>query len=286
MTLAAAAAAALLCSCSKEETTLTQIHPLMTDEIVFSAGGLEAEVQTKATSAVTSLSTFNVNCVTGTMGSAETSIFNAAFSGTTSFTGGKYWPATDAGYKFYASNMTLTPSASGPTIAATNATDAVCAVLKAPTFKASNTLAFEHVFARIGSCKITAPADGATVKSVSVSITPKTGGTYSLFAGSGKTDGTGWSSVSTGSATTLTSKTGDTADNGLYLVPGSYTLTAKYTLTRDGYEESFTKTATVNIVAGKVNNISATLPNSNAKQITFTVSVAEWGTNNITANLS
>lgn len=286
-----AALAAVLClpACQKEgaapefQAAQEQGH----ESIVFTAmgDGFSADVQTKATSAVTSLSSFNVNCVKGTMGSSETSVFNSAFSGSSSYTGGKYWPATDQGYKFYASNATMTAAATGPTIAATNATDIVCAVLASPSYKASNALVFNHIFARVGTCKISAPS-GYTVSNLSVKITPKTGGTYSLYAGNGKTDGTGWSSTTNGSATTIASALGSTTDNGLYLVPGSYTLTATYTLTQGDYSESFTKTASVSLTGGKVNNISATLPAGNAAQITFTVSVTAWTDNNITASFS
>ena len=268
-------------SCGKEGT-------MITDEICFTAeGSFEAEVKTRATAEVTSLASFSVNAVSGTMGSSETSVFNAVFDKDGSgsdYKGGKYWPSTDQSYKFYASNVSMTPASGGPTIAATNATDAVCAVLSNPTYRSSNQLKFNHVFARIGSCNISAP-DGYAVSDLAVKITPKTGGTYNLYTGDGKTDGTGWSDVSTGVDTVIASGTGSTADNGLYLIPGNYTLTATYTLAKGDYTESFTKTASVDIVGGKVNNISAALPAGNAEQITFTVSVAAWGTNDITATL-
>lgn len=261
-------------SCSKESADTTRM-----DEITFTAKGFNAGISTKATE-VTSLSSFNVHAVTGSMGSSETSQFNSVFTGTSSYTGGIFWPNTNPSYKFYASNLAMTPSASGPTVAATNATDVVCAVLANPAYKSSNVLGFNHIFARIGSCNITAPS-GYAVSNLTVKITPKTGGTYNLFKGNGKTDGTGWSSTTDGAATTIASATGSTTDNGLYLVPGTYTLTASYTLTKGAYAENFTKTASVSIVGGKVNNISATLPAGNASEITFTVTITAWGTNNI-----
>ena len=287
----AAAALLALCSCNKESApapVLTPADGTGRRPIVFLAEGegLSAEVTTRAT-AVTSLTSFNVNCVTGTAGSAETSVFNAAFSGTasTSYKGGKYWPATDPSYKFYASNATLTPAAAGPTVAATNATDVVCAVLTSPTFAASNKLTFNHIFARLGTVTVTAPADGSTVSNLAIKITPKTGGTYSLYKGNGKTDGTGWSSTTTGSATTIASATGSNS-NDIYLVPGTYTLTATYTQTLGAYTESCTKTATVSLVGGKINSIATTIPDSGATEIVFTVSITAWGTNSVTANFS
>lgn len=278
-------AALALASCQKE----SEVRPVNNDEIRFTMDGeFGASVKTKATTPVTSLTTFNVNAVTGTMGSAETSVFNVAFSkdgSTANYVGGKYWPNANPSYKFYAANAAMTPSASGPTVAAANTQDVVCAVLASPSYKASNALTFNHIFARVGKCTITAPA-GYTVSNLAVKITPNTGGTYNLYKGNGKTDGTGWTGLTAGSPTTIASALDATADNGLYLVPGSYTLTATYTLSAGDYTENFTKTSTVSIVGGKVNNISATLPGGNAQQIVFTVSVADWGVNNITATLS
>lgn len=284
-------AAALMASCSKgDESVSPSLHgdPLTRGgEIVFTAEGegFSSSVMTKAAAAVTSLSSFNVNCVTGTAGSAETSVFNVAFSGSPSFSGGKYWPSADPKYKFYASNVAMTPSAVGPTIAAVNTTDIVCAALLSPTYKASNALTFSHIFARLGTCKISAPS-GYTVSNLSVKVTPNVSGTYNLFSGNGKTDGTGWSSKTPGSETVIASAVGSTASNDLYLVPGTYTLTASYTLTMGAYSESFTKSSTVSLMAGKVNNISATLPAGNAAGIQFTVSVTPWSDNNITASFN
>lgn len=258
------------------------------EEIVFTAGGdlFDASVQTKAgTSAVTSLSSFNVLCVKGTAGSSESAVFNSSFSGSTNYTGGKYWPSTDQSYKFYAANESMTTAASGPTIAAANSKDIVCAFLASPTYRSSNKLTFNHIFARIGTCNITAPST-YTVSNLKVTVTPKTGGTYALFAGNGKTDGTGWSETATGSAVTLASALNSSADNNLYLVPGSYTLTATYTLTKGDYTEAFSKTSTVSLVGGKINNISATLPQGNAAEIVFTVSVTAWSNNSIEAQFS
>lgn len=280
-------ALALFCvSCEKD----ADMHTLdNSEEICFTVESVfNAEVKTKATSAVTELASFNVNAVKGALGSTETSIFNAEFTkdgSSSTYKGGKYWPATDPSYRFYASNVKLTPSAEGPVVEAGNTTDIVCAVLADPSFKTSNALVFSHIFARIGFCNIIAP-EGYAVSGLEVTLTPKTGGLYNLYAGNGKTDGTGWSSVSEGSSAMLASSIGSTIDNGLYLVPGNYVLSASYTLTAGDYSESFTKTSSVSIVGGKINNISATLPEGGAQQIAFTVSVAPWETNNITATLS
>ena len=254
------------------------------DEIIFHAAdpSLSAEVATKAT-AVTSLTSFNVSAVTGAAGS-ETAVWtNVAFSGNNTdgykaAAPGKWWPSTDASYRFYAANSALTFAASGATVAATNATDIVCAYMASPTYKAKNTLSFEHIFARLGQVTVSA-ASGYTISGVSIKITPKTGGTYNLLTGAGKTDGTGWSGLTTGSETVIGNTVGNTA-NDIYLVPGTYTLTASWTATKGDYTENIENmTCDVNLVAGKINKISTTL-SGNAKEIVFNVSIAPWTDNN------
>lgn len=276
-----------LLACNKEEANLPAVND---GEIVFTAqgDGIEASVHTRATTEVKSLSSFNVLCVTGTAGSSESSVFNVSFTGPTNYTGGKYWPSTNPSYKFYASNASMTSAAGGPTISASNGTDIVCATCLSPTYNESNALTFEHIFARVGSCNISAPTDGCSVSNLTVKITPKTSGTYSLYTGKGKTDGTGWSSTSNGSVVTLASSTGSTTDNQLYLVPGSYTLDIAYTLTQGDFTKSYTKHSTVSLVGGKVNNLTATLPGagSDLSPITFTVTVNPWGSNAITMNIT
>lgn len=285
--IATAAVAALsFASCNKDfENEGNPVAP-ETAEIVFTAGGIHADVETRAT-AVTSLSSFNVLCVTGTAGSSESEKFNVPFSGTTTYTGGKYWPDVNPSYKFYASNEDITSTAGGPTVVASNETDVVCATCLVPAFKASNALTFEHVFARLGKCTIAAPEDGCSVSDLKVSVTPKTGGTFNLYSGNGKTDGTGWSSTTTGVETTIASALSSSADNDLYLVPGSYTLAVSYTLTKGDFTKSYTKSSTVSLVGGKINNITATLPgaSSDLAVITFTVNIKDWEENNITANI-
>lgn len=285
-------AAALLASCSKSEDISSQIIPANpqaeSGEIAFLAEGegFSSSVHTKATAAVESLHSFNVMAVTGVAGSSESAVFNSSFYNNSSkYIGDKYWPATDPKYKFYASNASMTAAAGGPTIAAVNTTDIVCAAALSPTYKASNTLVFNHIFARLGTCKISAPT-GYTVSNLSVKITPNVSGTYNLFSGNGKTDGTGWTGKTAGSETTIASALNSTANNDLYLIPGSYTLSASYTLTMGEYTESFTKTSTVSLVGGKVNNISATLPAGNAVGIQFSVSITSWSDNNITASFN
>lgn len=289
---------AALSGCKKgnpaSNTTLLPEHD-ETNEIVFASELPDLVADTKAT-VVSSLSSMQVAATKGTAGS-ETSkwtshTFTSDGAGTPTYSGNKWWPDIDESYHFYASNNTLSFAAAGTTVSATNSTDVICAYLPSPTYRTKNTLTFEHIFARIGDVEVTASAN-YQITSMTITITPKTGGTYNLRTGSGQTNGTGWSSLTTGSVTTIASAAtinagaSNTTSNDLYLVPGTYTLTASWTASRDynsttgayDYVHTYTgRTADVAIVGGKVNKITATL-NGYATEITFGVSINAWGSN-------
>ena len=245
---------------------------------------LDAEVFTKAT-ALTALTQVNILCVTGTAGSAETKKWAADGLAVSSgkVNTGKFWPSSDLGYKFYGSNIAMTSASTGPTVSATNSTDVLCAVLTSPSFKQNNTLTFNHIFARLGNVNVSSATSGYTLSNVSIKLTPKTGGTYNLFQGNGKKDGTGWSNATNGTSTTVANASGDNA-NDIYLVPGQYELSATYTVTKGDYSytQSTPKKATVLLEAGSVNAIVAKLPVNAATEISFTVTVTPWSSSSVT----
>ena len=269
-------------SCDKQEGTEGNGF----QRIAFSIGdGFDFDAQTRVSVVNASsldASGFKVNCVTGTPGS-ETQVWsNASFTKSGSvFVGNHYWPASSTSYAFYASNASsMTFNAAGPTISATNTTDIVCAYLPSPNYKETNVLTFKHIFARLGSVTLTAES-GYTISGISMTITPKTGGTYNLRTGHGQTDGTGWSSLTEGSATGIANATPGTKSNDIYLVPGDYEITATWTATKGGYSNTYTdRVYTASLVGGKVNTITASL-GGDATDINFTVSVLSWGSNAI-----
>lgn len=225
--------------------------------IRFTVPGLfQAKVHTKAAE-VTSLNEFHVGCVTGTLGVSEEEIWNTTFTsgggGTPIYVSDKYWPISDPGYKFFASNVPLSPSATGYTVWATTATDVVCAVLANPAYGTTNILSFEHVFSRLGNVTVEA-FPGYTITGVSITLTPKTGGTYHLHTKA-------WSGITTGSATGIANSTPGTKANDLYTVPGIYTLTASWTATDSGSNTvTYTnRTVEVELEKGVVNNATITL---------------------------
>lgn len=217
---------------------------------------------------MTSLSSFYVSATTGTAGSETTKWNSVSFSGSSTYTGGKYWPASNPSYHFYAANAPITFAAGGSTVAPDGSVDVVTAYLASPTYGASNALTFNHIYARVGTVTISAAAGSlsgvsATLKNVA------TGGTYNI-----RTDA--WTAGS------KSDKTLTIGANDIYVVPGTYSLSVTYTLTNGDYSATFTKSGNVTLQQGKVNNISATAPNTSTA-ITFTVSVTAWGTASVSA---
>ena len=283
----AAAALAAAVSCNREPAPAAS--PAEPNEIVFSAGGaMAAEVTTKA-SEVTSLqsSGFYVSASSGT--TTESQLWsNAAFSHSSGkYKGSKYWPLENNGIHFYASNANMSFGEDGFILEGVSAStkDVVCAYLPSPTWKEPNDLTFEHIFARIGVVNVTPPA-GYNVSGFSITFTPFISGNYNIKTGEWSSKAVDSSSPNKSIANAATSSN----DNNLWLVPGEYELTATYTLEKGAgagrYQENFTKVATVNLVAGKISSIQTTLPDGNASEILFNVTVTPWGSNAIAATFT
>lgn len=280
----AALAVVAVVSCSKGMQLDPMAVPTEPDETgavpVLFFSSFDATVETKAVQETTdaNLSSFYVTAE-GTSGGFSNLTFT---SNAGTFSGGQYWPATNANYVFYASNNSLSSS---KTVSVENTKDVVCAVKTDAVYKSTNTLRFDHIFARVGYCRVSAPS-GYEVSNLKVEIVPKTAGTYSLPNGNGHSDATGWTGVTTAaSRTVLASALNSTSDNGLYLVPGDYTLYASYTITKGAYSETVVdKQCNVSLVKGKRNNITATLPAGSAADLTFTVTVTAWTDQAVNAN--
>jgi len=289
--LAALASAALLAglvSCSKGEAPLEVVEPgHPEDEIVFQAGDFTLETKagtigsTGAVIDYSQMPSINVSCTVGSTGS-ETAVWtNAPFAFADGYySGNKYWPinAQYTGYHFYASNGSLSFNAGGARVSASTSTDVVAAYLPDPVYKLPNELVFEHVFARIGDVTVSAES-GYTISNVNITVTPKISGTYDIRAGLNHTDATGWSGTTSGSAVKLADAVGVNA-NDVYLVPGEYTLTAKWKAKLVSNPEmgwlDYTangKTTTLDFVKGKVNKFTAVL----GGEMVFGVSLAAWG---------
>ena len=248
--------------------------------VISSGVSTKADVVTASTLEATG---FNVSATAGAAGEESELFTGVAFSKSgTSFKGEAYWPKTEpaGGIHFYASNVAMSYSSGSVKVSAANTTDVVCAYLASPTFKAENTLTFEHVFARLGTVTVNAK-EGYTLSDVSVTVTPKTGGTYDIHSGYGSTDGTGWSDTVTGSETVVANAAGANATD-ILLVPGHYVFTVSWTSTKGGISETFTgETVEFDLEAGVKSLMELTLGGS-LKDMTFAFVVTPWNETTIT----
>ena len=251
------AAGLLCCACSVKD------HPVLPDDglIRFYAEGLNTTVSTK-TDAVTSLDSFNVIATTGTAGSETQAWEPVQFSGNP-YSADKYWPASDPEYHFYAANANLSFSAQGCGITVADASkDIVAAYLPDPSYKNSNNLTFYHIFTRIGTIMVKSPS-GYQINDVSLALSAPVSGRYNVRTGA-------WT-PGTSQAQSL-----NVGSNDVYVVPGTYTLTVNYTLSKGDYTDSFSKSGSVTLEKGKINKISTTVPEGSATEIRFSVTIDPW----------
>lgn len=250
--------------------------------IVFAANDVftaETKVDAVTTSNLTSI---YVTATRGAMGTSSEQSFWTSVNFTKNagvFSANKFWPASDPGLHFYGSSAPMAFSSNACSVSVNTSSDVVCAVLPSPSYAQQNAFVFQHIFARLGMVTVNAPA-GFSVSGVSVKVTPRTSGTYNLLAGNGFTDGTGWSGVTNGLETTLSTS------NDLYLIPGSYDFTVIYTLSKGDWTHSFTKVANASVIAGSVNNITMTVPSEQVSEIVISISLSSWGVQNHTPEFS
>ena len=257
--------------------------------------------ETRATEVTTAnLTSFNVIATTGT--TTQSSVWtDGVFSGSQggNYTGGKYWPASQVTWNFYAANAAINFVASGSTITVQNCnTDIVADYIEGAGYKTTNALTFEHILAQVGTVTMKAPA-GYTVTELKVSLNPVYTGTYNIKAntwtrGSAASAAYVVGTASTGVSINTAGGSFTSNDNDLWLVPGQYELTASYRIAKGDFNQTYTKHATVTLLQGYNNNLG--LPNGNdpnipdpgndISDIIFTVSVTPWDTTTITANFN
>ena len=261
----------LAAGCAKSVEPENQ-HP---QQIVLCVGDdtIDMDVQTKATAITEIPSSLNFSVTTGTLGSSETTKKASASVSPASgkIATGLYQTANATSYNYYVSNCPITFAASGSTVSASNTTDVIAGTATSDSTSPSVTL--DHIFARTGNLTLNTQ-DGYTLSVISWSIASSTGGTAGTYNIATKA----WSSLTALASTSIT------GSSDMYLVPGNYTLTVKYTLTKGDWTKSFTKKASVTLVGGKINNISGTASGGNASEISLTVSLTPWGSTVITAD--
>lgn len=266
----------LAVSCNKDD--VSQLHNSDSGEIIITVddSSLDVDVQTR-TSAESSLpSKLYLGGTTGT--STQTSKWASHEVSVSSgkINTGYYQTATATAYNYYLSNVNMDFTQSGLTVSADGSSkDVIVGVTKASD-STTPSVTMDHVFARTGSVSCSS-ANGYTLSGLSYKLASKgsltgTKGTYNIYT-------KGWSSVTALSTTTLT------GSSDLYLIPGVYTLTVSGTESLGDYSKSFSASADITLVGGKVNNISAKRTSSGAQGITVSVSLNPWGTNSITPNI-
>lgn len=277
---------ALVFSCSKESpetgayVCFSVLDNAMTQE---STKAISVENETTLRS-----SGFNVSAVRGAEGADEQVDWfsNIRFQYVNlykAFSGGRRWPSYDPVFRFYASNADLSYTAGGATVEARNTQDVVCAYHGTPVYEAVNALEFEHIFSLVSGMSLKWEP-GYVLSDILITMTPRTGGTYNIFAGRGVTDGTvGWSNVVTATEPVKlfyfpdpdavpvqgnpynpeVSTPVKTNQMDLLLVPGEYEITAKWTATlRSGslqHQKTYSSSKTTLLRAGDCYALSATL---------------------------
>ena len=261
----------LAAGCAKSVEPENQ-HP---QQIVLCVGDdtIDMDVQTKATAITEIPSSLNFSVTTGKLGSSETTKKASASVSPASgkIATGLYQTANATSYNYYVSNCPITFAASGSTVSASNATDVIAGTATSSSTSPSVTL--DHIFARTGTLTLNTQT-GYALSKVSWSIDSSTGGTAGTYNIATKA----WSKLTALASTSIT------GSSDMYLVPGNYTLTVNYTLTKGDWTKSFTKSAVVTLVGGKINNISGTASGGAASEISLSVSLTQWGSTDITAD--
>ena len=275
------AVAAVMTACNKQQVADVEVPGNAGEEIILGVDD-GFSVTTKATAVTTMPSSLYWGGTTGS-GTSEKQKWTAASATVSSnkIATGKYQTATATSYNYYVANQNFTvPSTGavtmtiGSSTADGNGTDVVSGHTTSATTSTSPSVTLNHIFARTGSLTLTA-SGGYTLSNVSWTIVGKgdingTSGTYNMT-----TDA--WTAASKKLATA----TAITSSSDMYLIPGTYTLSATYTLSKGDYTGTFTKEADVTLVKGKINNMSGTTTPDPAQGISISLSLTAWSNNAI-----
>lgn len=230
------------------------------------------------TSAITQLSTVFWGTTTG--GDAEGSSpeqvnwcsgANGALSATPAngiVSTGRYVDKSAPGSRnYYVANVDFNLGSS-TTLYALNTTDIVAGrVFGSSTSTPAVTL--HHIFARLGTFTLTPPA-GYTLSDISWSLQGKTlpfgtAGSYNMTNGS-------WSGCSG-----LVLATPVSSGSDLYLIPGIYTLSCRYTLTLNGQNQVVEAQSDIKLQEGKIHHISGTAVAGSLTHLVLSIEIIPWG---------
>ena len=212
-------------------------------------------VQTRAISEVTSLA--NQSVVWGAYTPSGTwSPISSTADGSGTVRTGRYASASGTSSNTYyvtnspsASNLSINSSYATLTVSGTGSTGTDIVAGYATSSAVNVQVSVGHVFARTGSFNLQVPT-GVTVSNVSWTLkshdsTTGTAGVYNIRSGN-------WTSVSS----TLSERSVNSSSD-LYVIPGTYDVKVSCTVTRNGSSQNITRTGTVLMEKGKVNNVTA-----------------------------
>lgn len=257
-------ASLLLVSCikiSEDTTSSTEIA------ILFKTGDAGIKGSAEATDQI-ELESFYVSAMNRDTGIAPPDWQNISFwkEGSNYF-GKKYWNIDNRCFSFFASNIMMSFEHGDPEISVTNRRDALYSSIANPLYKDINTLAFEHVFAKIGSVSVE-PATGCTIKEVNISMTPKTAGTYDLLTAQ-------WSSTEEGELLTIACPAPWFEIKNLLLIPAEYELSFEWEiLTEQGTRSSQKTRRNITFNKGVATSIICTLGDEN--EVSLETNTEEW----------
>lgn len=171
-----------------------------------------------------------------------------------------YWPGTDEGYRFFASNIEMHSNEGDYSkVNCPEGTDVVCAYISDPAHKQINTLNFSHIFARIGSVSIKGP-DGFNVTSYSCTVSCPLSGVYDM-------------------ASSLWTEKGDSKNlslnksNDHWVVPGTYRVNLTYSISNGSITlTDISKAADVTFVANRISNLTVHTGNVYSNELVITPS--------------
>lgn len=279
----AGAALMALGACNKQEVVVTEESG---EEIVLGMeGDFIASVDTRATAInnVAGLPTTLYWGATtggnsgGTTNETQKWAVASATRSNASIATGKYQTATPTAYNYYVATQTFTiPSSGTASMTVQNNSNDVLAGRLFSSPSSNPTVELNHVFARTGTLTLTA-TNGFTIQGTPTwTIVGRnsngiqgTAGTYNLSTGQ-------WTAAST----RLTTAQAITSSSDLYLIPGEYTITVNYTITKGDFTAQRSKSAYIQLTKGKINHISGSVTDT-ASEIAITVTVEPWDTTTI-----
>ena len=282
-------------SCEKNEFN-GDLLPEKKQNIIF-APAMES-IGTRAMSEVTQVQNLKVSAIYYKEQTLQTYFENqtTTASGEYQSVGNYYWP--DWNLSFYAvyPPVDMTINGGGVTVPVgtsdkklTGNEDYVCALSESVT---KNTLPvklkFSHILANVAGVKFTTSyaGTGTTVAINELKISFPKYGKYNLVTKN-------WNSLGTAESTNLpypeTMSGNDTgsAVADISVIPGTYTVSIKYTVSYNGTAVQMNKSASVTLPAGKKSTLVASFKDSDdLKNIQFNVELTPWDTSDLNVSFT